>query len=51
MIERIFQIHTTTESVNLIPDNIVHLLVGGIFLIIGFLREPHTITPTAPKAG
>jgi hypothetical protein len=50
VIERTLQIHTTTESVNLMPDNIVHLLVGAVFLIVGFLREPQTVTPTGSKA-
>jgi uncharacterized membrane protein HdeD (DUF308 family) len=49
--ERMLQIHTTTESVNLVPDNIVHLLVGAIFSIFGFLREPHPVRPIEPKAG
>ncbi|MCI0337754.1 MAG: DUF4383 domain-containing protein [Acidobacteria bacterium] len=46
VIEKIFQTQATTESLNLIPDNIVHLLVGALFLIVGFLREPQ---PAAPK--
>jgi uncharacterized protein DUF4383 len=50
MIERILQIHTTTESVNLIPDNIVHMLVGAVFTVVGFLRETHPITPIEPRA-
>ena len=50
VVERMLQIHTMTESVNLIPDNIVHLLVGAIFSIVGFLRETHPVRPIAPKA-
>ena len=50
VLERMLQIHTMTESVNLIPDNIVHLLLGAIFSIVGFLRETHPVRPIEPKA-
>ena len=45
-IERIVQIPVTVVGLNLTPDNIVHLLVGAIFLIVGFLPEPHRAMPT-----
>jgi hypothetical protein len=34
------QSHTATGGENLTPDNIVHLLLGAVFLIVGLLREP-----------
>jgi hypothetical protein len=45
VIEKIFQIQTTTGSVNLAPDNIVHLVLGAVFSIVGFMREPHPAAP------
>jgi Domain of unknown function (DUF4383) len=35
----IIRVHTATGSASLTPDNVVHLLVGGVFLIVGFLRR------------
>jgi hypothetical protein len=46
LIERAYQIQTTTGSVNLVPDNIFHLGLGVAFTIVGFLREPHPAAPT-----
>jgi uncharacterized membrane protein len=32
--------HTAAGSENLMPDNVVHLLIGAVFLVVGFLRAP-----------
>jgi Domain of unknown function (DUF4383) len=32
--------HNMTESPSLIMDNIVHLLLGVVFMVVGLLREP-----------
>jgi hypothetical protein len=37
-------------DVNMLPDNIVHLLFGAVFLIVGWLRMPEPTTPTELKA-
>lgn len=44
-VESVLQIQTTTESANLMLDNIIHLILGAVFLVVGFIREPHA-TPT-----
>jgi Domain of unknown function (DUF4383) len=36
----IIQSHNATGGENLTPDNIVHLLLGAVFLIGGLLRAP-----------
>src|SRR5262245_51934086 len=42
IIATVIQFHETTVagSDTLIMDNIVHLLVGAVFLIVGFIRAP-----------
>lgn len=43
-VANIIQMHDTgVTSNNLLPDNIVHLLLGGLFLIAGLVRSPRTI--------
>jgi uncharacterized membrane protein HdeD (DUF308 family) len=40
----ILQMHRMEDtSNNLTPDNIVHLLLGGLFLIAGLVKSSHTI--------
>ena len=40
VIANVIQDHTVMGGGNLTPDNIVHLLVGAVFLIVGLLRSP-----------
>jgi Domain of unknown function (DUF4383) len=40
VVANVIQSHTATGGENLTPDNIVHLLLGAVFLIVGLLREP-----------
>ncbi|MCI0664354.1 MAG: DUF4383 domain-containing protein [Acidobacteria bacterium] len=40
IIATVIQFHESTGSDTLIMDNIVHLLVGAVFLIVGFIRAP-----------
>jgi hypothetical protein len=37
-------------DVNMLPDNIVHLLFGAAFLIVGWLVVPQPSAPTESKA-
>jgi len=39
-VANVIQSHTETGGENLTPDNIVHLLLGAVFLIVGLLRAP-----------
>lgn len=50
IIEKILRIDTSAVSANLMTDNIVHLIIGAIFLIAGVLSETHTAAPTAAKS-
>jgi preprotein translocase subunit Sss1 len=38
--------HNMTESPSLIMDNIVHLLLGVVFMVVGLLREPQQVATT-----
>lgn len=38
--------HQMTESPSLIMDNLVHLLLGAVLMVIGLLREPQTAATT-----
>jgi hypothetical protein len=40
VVANIIQSHTATGGENLTPDNIIHLLLGAVFLIGGLLRAP-----------
>jgi hypothetical protein len=40
VVANIIQSHTATGSENLTSDNIIHLLLGAVFLIGGLLRAP-----------
>jgi len=40
VVANVIRSHTATGSENLKPDNIVHVLVGAVFLIVGLLRAP-----------
>jgi Domain of unknown function (DUF4383) len=40
VIANVIQFHTEAGGENLTPDNIVHLLLGAVFLIVGLLRAP-----------
>jgi Domain of unknown function (DUF4383) len=40
VVANVIQSHTATGGENLTLDNIVHLLLGAVFLIVGLLREP-----------
>jgi hypothetical protein len=40
IVANIIQSDSVTGSENLTPDNIVHLLLGAVFLIVGLLRVP-----------
>ncbi len=40
VVATIIRAHEETGSLNLTPDNLVHLVVGAVFLIAGFLRSP-----------
>ena len=40
VVAKVIQSHTVTGGENLTPDNIVHLLLGAVFLIVGLLRAP-----------
>ena len=40
VVANVIQSHTETGGENLTPDNIVHLLLGAVFLIVGLLRAP-----------
>jgi len=40
VIAKVIQSHAETGAENLMPDNIVHLLLGAVFLIVGLLRAP-----------
>lgn len=40
VVANVIQSHTPTEHGDLMPDNIVHVAVGAIFLIVGLLRAP-----------
>jgi len=51
LIERILRVNSSVMSVSLMPENIVHLLIGAIFLIAGVLSEPQPVAPTAAKPG
>src|SRR5262245_17526547 len=42
----IIQSHAAGETVTLTVDSIVHVLVGAVFLIVGFLRAPQTAATT-----
>jgi preprotein translocase subunit Sss1 len=48
IIATVIQFHETTGTGNdtLIMDNIVHLLVGLVFLIVGFIRAPQPASTT-----
>jgi hypothetical protein len=41
VVTAIIQVHG--EGISLTPDNIVHLLLGAVFLIVGLLREPQAV--------
>jgi Domain of unknown function (DUF4383) len=36
--------HNMSEAPSLIMDNIVHLLLGIVFMVVGLLREPQAAT-------
>jgi preprotein translocase subunit Sss1 len=36
--------HAMSEAPSLIMDNIVHLLLGVLFMVVGLLREPQVAT-------
>jgi preprotein translocase subunit Sss1 len=36
--------HAMTEAPSLIMDNIVHLLLGVLFMVVGLIREPQAAT-------
>lgn len=38
--------HNMTESPSLIMDNIVHLLLGVVFMVVGLVREPQQAVTT-----
>jgi preprotein translocase subunit Sss1 len=38
--------HAMSESPSLIMDNLVHLLLGAVLMVIGLLREPQTAATT-----
>lgn len=40
VIANVIQSHAATGSENLMRDNIVHLLLGAVFLIVGLLPAP-----------
>ena len=40
VVAKVIQSRTVTGGENLTPDNIVHFLVGAVFLIVGLLRAP-----------
>ena len=40
VIANVIQSHSMTGDGNLTPDNIVHVLVGAVFLIVGLLPAP-----------
>ena len=42
--EKMFQIHDSTGSTNLTPDNVALLLVGAVFLIVSSLYESRSRT-------
>lgn len=48
LITAIIQAHDA--DVNMAPDNIVHLLFGAAFLIVGWLAVPQPSAPTESKA-
>jgi hypothetical protein len=48
LITAIIQAHG--EDVNLLPDNIAHLLWGAAFLIVGWLSTPQPTAPTESRA-
>jgi hypothetical protein len=48
IIATVIQFHESAggASNNMIMDNIVHLLVGAVFLIVGFIRAPQPASTT-----
>lgn len=40
VVASIIQAHNVMEGQSLAPDNIVHIVVGAVFLIVGLLRSP-----------
>jgi hypothetical protein len=48
LITGIIQAHGA--DVNMLPDNIIHLLFGAAFLIVGWLVAPQPSAPTESKA-
>lgn len=42
--------HVTTANNDLTPDNVVHILLGAVFLIGALSRSTH-VTPVHPDAG
>ncbi len=38
--------HAMSESPSLLMDNLVHLLLGAVFMVIGLLREPQAAVTT-----
>jgi uncharacterized membrane protein len=48
LITAIIQSHGA--DVNLLPDNIVHLVLGAAFLIVGWLVAPQPTAPTESRA-
>lgn len=40
VVASIIQAHDVTDGASLAPDNIVHILVGAIFLIVGLIKSP-----------
>lgn len=43
-VANLLQMHEMGATSNaLMPDNIVHLLLGGLFLLAGLVRAPHTV--------
>src|SRR5262249_8138666 len=40
VVATVIQVHGVADGGNLMADNIVHLVLGAVFLIVGFLRAP-----------